>query len=123
MRLLKINGLAHCGEGVNYYSLRFQIEFNFCDAKQHWGLEDFMNIGQQQVHNAVNLALFMVKLSYALTLQDSMTTLDLKTWFRAGKYVRHALKSLPDSVDDNFISQITNQCARLGRIHNPVIRV
>jgi IS4 transposase len=29
---------------IDYYSLRFQIEFNFRDAKQHWGLEDFMNI-------------------------------------------------------------------------------
>jgi putative transposase len=29
---------------VDYYSLRFQIEFNFRDAKQYWGLEDFMNI-------------------------------------------------------------------------------
>ncbi|MDQ6978920.1 MAG: transposase, partial [Mariprofundaceae bacterium] len=27
---------------VEYYSLRFQIEFNFRDAKQYWGLEDFM---------------------------------------------------------------------------------
>ena len=29
-------------ELVNYFRLRFQIEFNFRDAKQHWGLEDFM---------------------------------------------------------------------------------
>ena len=28
---------------IKYYSLRFQIEFNFRDAKQFWGLEDFMN--------------------------------------------------------------------------------
>jgi hypothetical protein len=28
---------------VDYYGLRFQIEFNFRDAKQYWGLEDFMN--------------------------------------------------------------------------------
>ncbi len=26
---------------VDYYSLRFQIEFNFRDAKQYWGLDDF----------------------------------------------------------------------------------
>ena len=25
---------------IDYYRLRFQIEFNFRDAKQHWGLED-----------------------------------------------------------------------------------
>src|SRR6266478_5657239 len=29
---------------VDYYGLRFQIEFNFRDAKQYWGLEDFMNV-------------------------------------------------------------------------------
>ncbi len=26
---------------MDYYRLRFQIEFNFRDAKQYWGLEDF----------------------------------------------------------------------------------
>jgi hypothetical protein len=26
---------------VQFYALRFQIEFNFRDAKQHWGLEDW----------------------------------------------------------------------------------
>lgn len=31
---------------IDYYSLRFQIEFNFRDAKQHFGLEDFMNRGE-----------------------------------------------------------------------------
>ena len=29
---------------VKFYSLCFQSEFNFRDAKQHWGLEDFMNV-------------------------------------------------------------------------------
>ncbi|MEK8020894.1 MAG: transposase [Candidatus Parabeggiatoa sp.] len=28
---------------IDYYRLRFQIEFNFRDAKQYWGLEDFMS--------------------------------------------------------------------------------
>jgi len=26
---------------IKFYNLRFQIEFNFRDAKQYWGLEDF----------------------------------------------------------------------------------
>jgi putative transposase len=51
---------------VDYYSLRFQIEFNFRDAKQYWGLEDFMNISPIAVTNAVNLAFFMVNLSVVL---------------------------------------------------------
>ncbi|MCI5180697.1 MAG: hypothetical protein D3911_15555 [Candidatus Electrothrix sp. AW3_4] len=29
--------------------MRFQIEFNFRDAKQYWGLDDFMNIKEQQL--------------------------------------------------------------------------
>jgi hypothetical protein len=34
---------------VEYYQLRFLLSFNFRDAKQFWGLEDFMNIKQTQV--------------------------------------------------------------------------
>ena len=48
---------------IDYYSLRFQIEFNFRDAKQFWGLEDFMNTTETAVTNAVNLSFFMVNLS------------------------------------------------------------
>ena len=29
---------------IDFYALRFQIEFNFRNAKQYWGLEDFMNV-------------------------------------------------------------------------------
>ena len=46
---------------IKFYSLRFQIEFNFRDAKQYWGLEDFMNVTERAVTNAVNLSLFFVK--------------------------------------------------------------
>lgn len=107
---------------IEYYSLRYQIEFTFRDAKQYWGLEDFMNIGKKQVHNMANLALFMVNLTYALRQQpnyQAMSVLDLKAWFRAGKFVRETLKHFPESADDNFISQIIHESARFGRIHSP----
>ena len=48
---------------VELYSLRFQIEFNFRDAKQFWGLEDFMNVSEIAVTNMANLAFFMVNFS------------------------------------------------------------
>jgi len=54
---------------IDYYSLRFQIEFNFRDAKQFWGLEDFMNVTPTAVTNAANLALFMVDVSHVLMCQ------------------------------------------------------
>ena len=44
---------------IEYYSLRFQIEFNFRDG----GLQDFMNVNKIPVNNAVNLSMFMVSVS------------------------------------------------------------
>ena len=43
---------------IDYYGLRFQIEVTFRDAKQYWGLEDFLNVTAIGVTNAANLALF-----------------------------------------------------------------
>jgi len=84
---------------IDYYRLRFQIEFNFRDAKQHWGLEDFMNVKETAVTNAANLSLFMVNVSQLLLRdlrqQDSdVNVLDLKAYYRGHKYVTETLKWL-----------------------------
>jgi putative transposase len=105
-----------------YYSLRFQIEFTFRDAKQYWGLEDFMTVTETGVTNAANLALFMVSLS-AVLLQDSRQTdpqcsiLDLKAYYRGTKYVAETIKMLPQKPDADIIAQIVRHVGRLGRIH------
>ena len=72
---------------VKFYSLRFQIEFNFRDAKQYWGLEDFMNVKETAVTNAANLSLFMVNFSAALLQpfrqqNPEYSILDLKSHYR-----------------------------------------
>ena len=51
---------------IDYYRLRFQIEFNFRDAKQYWGLEDCMSVKERPVYNSANLAMFMANLSQTL---------------------------------------------------------
>jgi hypothetical protein len=61
---------------IDYYALRFQIEFNFRDAKQFWGLEDFMNVTPTAVVNAANLSLFMVNVVHLL-LRDFRHTAPL----------------------------------------------
>ena len=107
---------------VKYYRLRFQIEFNFRDAKQYWGLDDFMNIKEQQVCNAANLAFFMVNVSHILRCRSefsNMSVIDLKAWFRAGKYVRETLKLLPQIPEGISIQSIANQVAVLGRVNTP----
>jgi putative transposase len=107
---------------MDYYSLRFQIEFNFRDAKQFWGLEDFMNTTERGVTNAANLSLFMVGVSHRL-LQDvkrdwpECSILDLKAWFRGFVYVQEVLKLLPEKLDPILSMPIFAKVANLGAIH------
>ena len=107
---------------IDYYSLRFQIEFNFRDAKQFWGLEDFMNIREVPLTNALNLSLFMVNLSQVL-LRDFRETnpdsgiLDLKAYFRAAKYFEETIKMLPEKPEPILFDQIFSHVASFGCIH------
>ncbi|WP_152591186.1 transposase [Nostoc sphaeroides] len=107
---------------IDYYKLRFQIEFNFRDAKQFWGLEDFMNIGQTAVTNAANLAFFMVNLSHHLladfrTLNPDSGIIDLKAHYRGFRYVHEILKMLPEIPEPILLTQIFAKLTALGRIH------
>jgi IS4 transposase len=107
---------------IDYYKLRFQIEFNFRDAKQFWGLEDFMNLSQTAVTNAVNLAFFMVNLSHHLLadfrlLNPDSGILDLKAHYRGFRYVREILKMLPEMPEPILLTQIFAKLTSLGRIH------
>ena len=109
---------------IDYYSLRFQIEFNFRDAKQYWGLEDFMNIKKTPVTNAVNLAFFMVNISHVLIAEDrkynpSFGVQDLKAYFRAGKYLDETLKLIPEKPDLILIQQMFTQITKIGSINTP----
>lgn len=110
---------------IDYYSLRFQIEFNFRDAKQYWGLEDFMNIQQTAVTNAANLSLFMVNLTQVLVRpfrhdNPNFGVLDLKAYFRGRKYVAETLKLLPQKPEPILMAQIFDYISKLGSVHNTV---
>jgi len=107
---------------IDYYQLRFQIEFNFRDAKQFWGLEDFMNIKQTPVTNAVGLSFFMVNLSQRLLAHfrpsiPDFSILDLKALSRARRYAVETLKLLPGSVDPFLMDQVIDAMPSLGSIH------
>ena len=108
---------------IDYYSLRFQIEFNFRDAKQFWGLDDFMNVTSTTVNNAANLPLFMVNVSQLLlrtfrqTDEPDSSILDLKAFCRGIKYAQETLKLLTHKPDPVLLSDILKNVSRLGRIH------
>jgi len=106
----------------DYYTLRFQIEFNFRDAKQYWGLDDFMNVKQTTVTNAANLSFFMVNFSSVLLRHyrknnPEFSVLDLKSHYRGYRYVSETIKLLPQKPDGILLAEIFQQIARLGMVH------
>jgi len=106
----------------DYYTLRFQIEFNFRDAKQYWGLDDFMNVKPAAVTNAANLSFFMVNFSSVLLRQyrknnPEFSVLDLKSHYRGYRYVSETIKLLPQKPDGILLGEIFEQIARLAAIH------
>lgn len=111
---------------IDYYCLRFQLEFNFRDAKQYWGLEDFMNISATAVTNAANLSLFMVNLVERV-LQDmrpgfpEVSVLDLKARCRGVKYVEETIKLLPQRPEPVLLERIFSKIVGIGRIHEPPV--
>lgn len=107
---------------ILYYRLRFQIEFNFRDAKQFWGLEDFMNVNQRPVYNAANFALFMTNLAGSLVRQRRTTlpdfsVADLKAEFRGRFYALETLKLFPDSPDRGFIDRLFDRFSSIGAVN------
>ena len=114
---------------IDSYALRFQIEFNFRDAKQYWGLEDFMNVNKTPVNNAANLSMFMVnvsaKLLAPLRLEHAKcSVLDLKARYRGVKYLQETLKMLPQKPETIVIDNIAEHLGSIGAIHyiSPQIR-
>jgi DDE superfamily endonuclease len=107
---------------IDYYCLRFQLEFNFRDAKQYWGLEDFMTTHPTRVTNAANLSLFMVNLVERLLRderrkQPEISVLDLKAQCRGAKYVEATIKLLPEKPAAGLLERIVTKVVGIGRIH------
>jgi len=107
---------------IKFYKLRFKIEFNFRDIKQYWGMEDFMNVKETAVTNAINLSFFMVNFNDALIepfqqKNPDYSILDLKSHYRGCRYASETLKMLPQKPDAILLAEIFQQIARLGAIH------
>ena len=99
---------------MDYYKLRFQIEFTFRDAKQHFGLEDFMGVGETSVANGLGLSFFVGNVARYL-LEDFRERCpgaglsDLKSFYRGRHYLRRVLKMLPDRPDGIVCARLLEQ--------------
>jgi putative transposase len=91
---------------LKYYSLRFQIEFDFRDAKQFYGLSSFKNYKQAQLTNAVNIAFTMTLISKILLEKyknilkiPKMSIIDLKACLKIQFYASKLLNK--EEIDPN----------------------
>jgi hypothetical protein len=113
---------------IDYYRLRFQLEFNFRDAKQYWGLEDWMNIKEVPLTNALNLSLFMVNVSQVLLAEfrksnPESSVLDLKAYCTAARYFEEMIKMLPEKPEPILFEQVFGKIVSLGCIHPVNVQV
>jgi putative transposase len=106
----------------DYYKLRFQIEFTFRDAKQYFGLEDFMGVKETAVANAVGLSFFMVNLSAYLlgglrTSYPGAGVSDLKSYCRARHYIAEIMKFVAEQPVAITCSNLAEHICRRMLIH------
>lgn len=98
---------------LQYYSLRFQIEFHFLDAKQHFGLADFKNYKERNLANFVNLS-FTICLVSKIMLEKyreeaknpKASILDLKVMYNAQFTAKKIIKYLGIDDRNNFHSKM-----------------
>jgi putative transposase len=105
---------------VKYYGVRFQIEFDFRDAKQHFGLEDFMNQTPRGVENAANMAFLMILLSSKLLTERGGKCVginDLKSEYRGVFYALSTLKLVEPKAESILIEKVKEVISQIGSIH------
>ena len=109
---------------IYLYAMRFQIEFNFRDAKQYFGLADLKNVKEQSVKNAVGMAFFMGNLSLILLEKaklkfqvDECSVQDLKAMFRADFYLQNILNTLDMPNKPLFNDPIFQNISYIGAVN------
>ena len=96
---------------LEYYSMRFQIEFHFRNAKQHFGFSDFKNYKPKNLTNFVNLSFTMCLMSEIILQQyrtelknPKLSILDLKIIFNSQFTAKKLIKYLRLDDCNNFYS-------------------
>ena len=107
-----------CENMIWYYRLRFQIEFTFRDAKQHFGLEDFMVLSEQSVSNATHLSFFCLNLSQVLMQKTGeQSIINLKFRCHSHYYTTKKLKIVSKCGYSIKKDEILEDVPILGLIH------
>jgi hypothetical protein len=95
---------------------------NVRDAKQSWGLEDFLNVTPTGVTKAAHRSWFMVNVAYRRRADvhprdPDSSVLDLQADCRGSKDVEETIHMLPEKPAPVLFAKLLHQVAGLGRIH------
>ena len=109
---------------LDYYSLRFQIEFNFRDAKQYFGFSDFKNYKQKNLTNFVNLSFLMCLINKIVLERQreklnipKLNTADLKVIANGQFTAKKIIKLLQEKPCLIFNNDFSEQFLPQGLIH------
>ena len=83
---------------LKYYSLRFQIEFTYRDAKQFTGLSHSQARNKQRFHEHINASLTTVNLAKALHLSEQPKSGEKKPFSMASYKIEAANKLITDII-------------------------
>jgi hypothetical protein len=106
---------------IQYYGLRFQIEFLIRDAKQYTGLEECQAVSKNKLYNHFNLSLMSVslmKFTCWASLKDKsdipFSMRSIKTWYY-NKYLTETIFSnLGLELNCNKIRRLYSKCLNIG---------
>jgi hypothetical protein len=106
---------------IEYYQLRFQIEFLIRDAKQYTGLEECQARGEIKLYNHFNLSMMVVSLmkyQCRATLSQKENTpfsmRSIKTWFYNKFLTETIFSNLGLELNCNKIKRLYSQCLNIG---------
>jgi len=108
---------------INYYSLRFQIEFLIRDAKQYTGLEECQAISEAKLYNHFNLSLMTVSLmkytcwaSLPNKKQVPFSMRSIRTCFYNKYLTEFIFSNLGLELKSNKIRRLYSKCLNIGSI-------
>ncbi len=103
---------------IDYYRLRFQIEFLFRDAKQFTGLNHCQARSKEKLHFHFNLSLAAINMANLKMIQNP-TIISMNTFKRLAyntRFVRFLFKQLSPLAKVDINSPIVQQAIQLGRM-------
>jgi len=103
---------------IEYYSLRFKIEFLFRDAKQFTGLTHCQARSKEKINFHFNLSLAAINMAY-FQMDKNPTIMSMNTFKRLAyntRFVEHLFKQLSINAKVDINSPDVQKAIQLGRM-------